>query len=121
MDSPLQVVEVLFFTRGQHFEQHHFVAEVVEDDEIAVEDIEHIGGIVLRHSAVFDRNLLEVTHSIERGVAVETAVIAVISLHAETAEEVTQGMLYAVTRGDRMALSMAIGETEKGVAMVNTY
>ena len=51
----------------------HGVVEMVEDDDIAEEDIHHVRCIVLLHCGVFHVDILEISYGVERGVAVKSA------------------------------------------------
>ena len=48
----------------------HFVIEVVEDDDVAIQDVKHIGCIVLLHGGVFHRNVFKVAHRVEGSVSI---------------------------------------------------
>ena len=67
------------------------MVEVVEDDEVSVEDIEGVGSVIQCLSAVFHGNTFEVTHGVERGVAVKAAVTASFTCNLEVGQEVVQG------------------------------
>ena len=72
------------FPFTQHFHDHQFILEVVEHDDVFIEDVVHIRSIVSTLRAVFHRNVLKVAHSIERSVAVKSAVVAPFALYVET-------------------------------------
>ena len=65
---------------------------MVKDYQVAIHDIEHIGGVVGGLCVVDHIDILKVAHGIERGEAVDTAVLAARATHLETAHEVGQGM-----------------------------
>ena len=65
--SELAVAVVAVLGQG---DERHRVVEVVEDDEVAVEDIVDVGGIVFCHRGVLDLDVLEVAHGVEGRVAV---------------------------------------------------
>ena len=72
VDRALQVSELavaVVAVLGQGDERHR-VVEVVKDDEVAVEDIVDVGGIVFCHSGVLDLDVLEVAHGVEGRVTV---------------------------------------------------
>ena len=48
---------------------------MVEDDDVAIEQVVHIGGIVLRLRFILYGNILEVAYSIKRCVSVESAIV----------------------------------------------
>ena len=44
---------------------------MVENDDVAIENIQYVGCIVLLHCGVFNGNVLEVTHGIKGGVTIK--------------------------------------------------
>ena len=67
------------------------MVEVVEDDEVSVEDIEGVGSVIQRLSAVLHSDAFKVAHGVERGVAVKAAVAASFACNLEVGQEVVQG------------------------------
>ena len=90
---------------------------MVEGDDILVQDVEHVGGVVLCLCGILDVDVLEVAHGVERRVAVEAAVGFLLALHVETGEEVAEGMLRAVTVVDGLLRLGPVGEAHGDVAV----
>ena len=85
------MVEVIFLAVGKELNEGHRAGEVVEDDDVFIEDIEHVWSVVLALRLVLDGNLLKVADGIEGGVAVETAVLRGGAADREVGEEVLEG------------------------------
>lgn len=119
VDGFLYGVQFALFTGGKHFEKHHFVFEIVEDDKVLIENVEHIRCIIGGFAAVLHRDVFEIAHGIERGVAIKTAIVGVFTFDVEAAEEIFQSILYAVFVCDGMFFASAVGQTEDGRSVVD--
>ena len=82
-----QLVKVVFLAFAHQLYDGKCVGEMVEHHYILIEDIEHVGSIVLLLCLVLDVDLLEVAHCVERGVTVETAVVRFLTSDGEIAQE----------------------------------
>ena len=119
VDGPLHHVELAFLAFALHFEEHHFVAEVVEYNQVLVEDVQHVGGVVGGFAAVLYRDVLEVADSVERGVSVQATVVAVLSLYPEAAQKIVDGIFHPVGVGHGPFFAPAVGQAEYGCAVVD--
>ena len=88
IDGFLHRIQFTFFTGGKHFKKYHFVLKVVEDNEVLIQDVEHIRCVVGGFAAIFYGNIFKIAYGIERGVAIKTAVIGIFTFHMEAAEEI---------------------------------
>ena len=88
IDGFLYRIQFAFFTGGKHFKKYHFVLKVVEDNEVLIQDVEHIRCVVGGFAAIFYGNIFKIAYGIERGVAIKTAVIGIFAFHMEAAEEI---------------------------------
>ena len=116
-DDAFQFVERVRFAVFGQFHQGHGVVEMVEGNDILVQDVEHVGGVVLCLCGILDVDVLEVAHGVERRVAVEAAVGFLLALHVETGEEVAEGVLRAVMVVDAMLRLGPVGEAHGGAAV----
>ena len=107
----------------------HRVVEMVEDDEVAVEDIVDVGCIVLCHRGVLDLDVLEVAHGVEGRVAVEAAEVGTLAFDMEAMDEVVEvfddgqlaGLALAGTRGGQlMFLGGAVGQRDDRLTMTDS-
>ena len=92
---------------------------MVENQDIFIQDIEHVGSVVLRMVCLHDRDLLEVAHRIEGGVAKQTTDLALRTLHLELTEECVHGIGYVVRLRKRLHLSMSIRKLAGTFAVVD--
>ena len=88
IDGFLHRIQFTFFTGGKHFKKYHFVLKVVEDNEVLIQDVEHVRCVVGGFAAIFYGNIFKIAYGIERGVAIKTAVIGIFAFHMEAAEEI---------------------------------
>ena len=74
-------------------ETNHFelIVVMVEDDNHLIHDVKDIGSIVLGLCLVFDGNILEIAHSIERGIAIETTCLGIVARDMEAVDEGVDG------------------------------
>ena len=87
VDITLQYIQIILFAFCQHFYERKLVAEMVEDNDILVQYIYKVGRIIQRLRLVFNVDILEVTDSVERGVSIQTAIVAVGPCDAERTYE----------------------------------
>lgn len=71
--------------------------------------------------SLHDRDLLEVAHRIESGIAEETADLAIRSRHLELTEERIHRIRHVIAFRERFHLPMAIGELAGAFAIVDAY
>ena len=79
--------------RGDHRHHRQLVVEVVEYDDILIQDVQQVWGIVLLQRLVFHGDILEVAHSVERGIAVESANLLVLTLHLYAVYQCVDGLV----------------------------
>ena len=80
-------------TVRQQFHQDHRVVEMVEHDDVPIQDVEDVGGIVAGLRLVLDGDVFEVAHGIEAHVAVQATQVAVFPLDVEAVEECVDGLI----------------------------
>ena len=78
-DIVLQHVEVVLLTFRQQLDDDQLVAEVVKHNHVLEQDVHHVRGVVLLLGLVFHVDMLEISHSVERSVAVETTVVGMLA------------------------------------------
>ena len=65
---------------------------MVEHDDVSIENIIDVGGIVLRHRGILDGYILEVAHGIEAGESIEPTEVLSLTLNMERLDEVVDGL-----------------------------
>ena len=110
VDSSQDSADIALTVVADHLQEHHLVAEIVEDDEVAIHDVQEVGGVVLGVTALTDIDALGISHGVERGVAIDTAVFGVFALNLEALEESIDGLLQVCGIRNRTALGSAVGE-----------
>ena len=80
VDMPFQVVKIFFFAQRDHGK---LVVEVVEHDDVPIENIVHIRGIVALHGLVPYGNILKIAHRIERCIAIKSTKLSALSLNLQ--------------------------------------
>ena len=93
-------------------DESYLVVEMVEHYDVLIEDVEHVRCIVSLHGGVLDGNILKVANGIERGVAIQSAVLLVLPRDAEAGNEVVDGVIHAVVVGYRVSLLLPIRESQ---------
>ena len=106
----LHLVEVTGLAFGQHLDEHQFVSEVVEYDEVAVEDVECVGGIIPFLPAVLHGNAFEVADGVERRIAVEAAVAASFACDVEAGQKMVQGCRHPSFGFQTVLLPRTVGQ-----------
>ena len=97
------------------------VVEMVEDNQVAEQDVEHIGRIVLLLRLVLYRDVLEIAHGIERGVAVETTELGVRACYFNMVDERVDGFGTAETCTQLTLHLGSIRIADGGHAMTNGH
>ena len=106
----LYLVQAAGLTFGQHLDEHQFVSEVVEYDEVAVEDVECVGGIIPFLPAVLHGNAFEVADGVERRIAVEAAVAASFACDVEAGQKMVQGCRHPSFGFQTVLLPRTVGQ-----------
>ena len=87
IDILLKNIEIVRLTFAKQLNNDHLITEMVEHHHILIEDIQKVWGIILRLCLILHVDILEIAHGIERGIAEESAVLAILALHLEGREE----------------------------------
>ena len=116
-DDPFQVVKRVGLIAFGQLDQCQGVVEMVKGDDVLVEDVEHVGRIVLFLRDILDGDVLEVAYGIEGGVSVDPAILFPFPLHGETGQKIVKGMLRAVVVADGMRVVRAVRVSCRGSAM----
>ena len=121
--TEFQLVQCGTFSLGYEFMEVEDIVEMVELQDIAEEDVEHVGGIVEGLGLVLDINLLEIADGIERGEAPQgTAVqLAGIALEGELLHELTDEGIAAVLGRNVTGGGTAVGIGTAALAMPYTH
>ena len=93
VDALLCIILLVF---ARHCDDGHLAVKMVENDDVAIEDIIHVGSVVLLHRHILHGNVLEVTHGIECGISVESAEAGRVACDVEVRQELVDGMVRAV-------------------------
>ena len=60
------------------------IVKMVEHDEVAIEDIENIGSVILCHRGIFDLDILKISHGIKGGITIKSTEIRTFTLYVKT-------------------------------------
>ena len=69
-DGFFHFVDVAGFVVTLHFQQNHFVLEVMEDNQVFVQDVQHVRCVIDGTDTVFYGNVFKITYRIEGGITV---------------------------------------------------
>ena len=76
----VELVQFLWFTKRHQRQQ---IIEMIKYDNLSVEDIEHIGCIVLCLCLILYGDILEIAHSVKRGITIESTEFSLISTYLD--------------------------------------
>ncbi|EGF51230.1 hypothetical protein HMPREF9446_03611 [Bacteroides fluxus YIT 12057] len=119
VDGFLHGIQFAGFTGGKHFKKHHLVFEIVEDDKVFVQYVEHVRCVIGCLSTVLDGDILKIAYCVEGSVSVESAITAILAFHAEAAQKIIKGVFHTVSFCYGMLLTGTVGQTENGDTVVN--
>ena len=120
VDGRLQRRQPARLAVGPKLHESQLAAEGVDDDDVAVEDVVDVRGVVTLLAALADGDALEVTDGVEGGVAIEAAHPAVIARDVEAVHEVAQGIGHGLGAvGQRVLLAGAVGQCHGSRAAVD--
>ena len=108
----LNLRQAALFILSHQFHQHHRVVEMVEHDDVLVQDVEDVGGIVPGLGLVLDRDVLEIAHRVEGHVSVEAAHAAIFALDIEAVNELIDSHIRGVIGGQGLAEPGSVGISE---------
>ena len=94
---------------------------VVKDDDVPIEDIIHVWGIVLLLGLILHGDILEVAHGIERSIAIQSAVRRMFPFHLETIQEVVNDMMRTIVFIQLTTDHATIGEGADALAMTHGH
>ena len=86
----LQFFKTILFTFRNQFQQSQRVVEVIEHDDLFVEYIDQIRRIVLFGNTVFNGDMFEITYGVERGKAIESAILAVFAFYGKPVQKTVE-------------------------------
>ena len=92
---------------------------MVEYDNVLIQDVKHIGRIVLFLCLVLHGDILEIAHCIERGVAVESAAVCMFARYTDVVDECMDRFVGTIVLIDLMSFGAAVGKTDGGLAMAD--
>ena len=101
--------------------KRHLAVVVVKDYYVTIEHIQHVGSIVLVHRRVFDVDILEISHSIKRGVSIESYVVGVFALYLKVPEEVCQRPVCGVVAVYHRLRRAAVGQGHSTQSVTYCY
>ena len=116
-----ELVEAVALAGSQQLHEGHLVVVVVKDDDIFVEDVVHVGGVVVGLAVDCNIDVLKVAHGVERGVAIEAAILAALALDVEGGDEVGHGLLHGVGIGHGAGLNLAARHGEDGLPVAHGH
>lgn len=90
---------------------------IIEHDYIPVQYIQHVGRVVCSIATILDFDILEISHRIECGVAIQAAVFTVLSLDLKVLQKISDGVFHPVCLGDWLAHLRQIGILHYRLAM----
>ena len=94
---------------------------MVKYDDIPIEDIIHIGGIVLLLGLILHGDILEVSHRIERSIAIQSAVRRMLPFHLEAIQEVVNDMMRTIVFIQLTTDHATIGEGADTLTMTHGH
>ena len=106
---------------GQELHDDQLIAEVVEDDGVAEQQVEHIGSIVFGLSLILHLYVLKVAHGIERGVPPQSACLLSVTLNGESVQKAVDELGGAKLAGHRMLLAGSVGKAQESHAVGYTH
>ena len=106
VDALFRIILLVF---ARHCDDGHLAVKMVENDDVAIEDIIHVGSVVLLHRHIFHGNVLEVTHGIECGISVESAEACRFACYIKVRQELVDGVVRAVLLVHLMLRYRAVG------------
>ena len=89
--------------------QLHGIIEVIEHDDVLIHDIIDIRCIVLLHGGILHRDILEISHGVEGGEAIESAEILALSFYVEALDEIVDGL----GDGELALFALALAESRE--------
>lgn len=89
-------------------EQTKLTAEVVEYEDVFVECIADVRGIILGFMAILDGNVLKIANSVEGGIAIEAAVLLIFTFYLEQLDELVESISDGVVIVNGMLPACAI-------------
>ena len=107
-----------FFTLHSSFftllkrNQLHGIIEVIEHDDVLIHDIIDIRRIVLLHGSILYGDILEISHGVEGGEAIESAEFLALSFYVEALDEIVDGL----GDGELALFALALAESRKTVS-----
>ena len=102
-------------------DERYLTVMMVKDDDIPIEDITHVRGIVLLHGLILHGNILEVAHGIERRIAIESAERSILAFHLEVIEEVVDDMMRTIVVIELTAHHTTIWEGADALTMTDGH
>ena len=91
---------------------------MIEDEDVAIENIKHIRRVVLVVVALWYGNRFEITHRIEGRVAEQAAGCAFVATHLKTSQELVDGRPDVVRRRERAHFFSPVREAHRALVAV---
>ena len=89
--------------------QLHRIIEVIEHDDVLIHDIIDIRRIILLHGGILHRDILEISHGVEGGEAIESAEILALAFYVEALDEIVDGL----GDGELALFALALAESRQ--------
>ena len=89
--------------------QLHCIIEVIEHDNVLIHNIIDIRCIVFLHGGILYGDILEISHGVEGGEAIESAEILALAFYVEALDEIVDGL----GDGEFAVLALALAESRE--------